>query len=215
MRHHKTDPGREWTDFCTQLFIINNTIMAPVKQKIVFSGVSCICVMKAGLCCWHHTAGPPSSPKTLTLCGSGPSVSFNHPNVEAARLTALHRRVMPLPRALINKHTTSLGVPQVVSVNTLNGASLSDGSKERPCGHCSSSLLQSVQISSSILSQSLIHHFSLTPLPTHLSSISGVPVLLYGPDRPRDSRPHPSLASPCWDKWVPVHPLWKMSLLDP
>lgn len=125
--------------------------------------------MEAVFCCWHHTAGPRSSAKTLTLCGSGPSVSFNHPNVEATRLTALHRRVMPLPRALINKHTTSLGVPQVVSVNTLNGASLSDGSKEQPHGHYLSSLLQSFQISSSILFHSLIHHFSLNPPTSHPS----------------------------------------------
>lgn len=118
--------------------------------------------MEAAFFRWHHTAGPPNSAKTLTLCGSGPSASFNHPNVEAMRLTALHRRVMPLPRALINKHTTSLGVPQVVSVNTLNSASLSDGSKEQSDGHRSSSL-QSFQISSSILSHSLIHHFSLNP----------------------------------------------------
>lgn len=129
----------------------------------------CICVMEAVFCRWHHTAGPPSSAKTLTLCGSGPSVSFNHPNVEATRLTALHRQVMPLPRALINKHTTSLGVPQVVSLNTLNGTSLSDGSKEQPYAHRSSSLLQSFQISSSILSHSLIHHFSLNPPTSHPS----------------------------------------------
>lgn len=165
---HKTDPSREWANLWAQLFIVNKTMMTPVKQKSVFYGVSCICV-ETVFCCWHHTAGPPSSAKILTLCGSGPSVSFNHTNVEATWLTALHRRVMPLPRALINKHTTSLEVPQVVSVNTLNGASFSDGSKEQPYSHRSSSLLQSFQLSSSILSHSLIHHFSLNPPTSHPS----------------------------------------------
>lgn len=165
---HKTDPGREWTDLWAQLFIINNTMMTPVKQKIVFCGTSCICVMETVFCRWQHTAGPQSCAKALTLCGSGPSVSFNHPNVEATRLTALHKRVMPLPRALINKRTTSLGIPQVVLVNTLNGASLSDGSKEQPYSHCLSSLLQSFQISY-ILSHSLTHHFSLNPPTSHPS----------------------------------------------
>lgn len=148
-------------------------------------------------CHWHHTAGPPSSAKTLTLCGSGPSVLFNHSNVEDARLTALHRRVMPLPRALINKHTTSLGVPQVVSVNTLNGASLSDGSKERPYGHRSPSLLQSVQ--------DLLHSLPLFDPPflsesPHLSSILVVPVLLYGldliPHSPSPAGTNRSLSTP-------------------
>lgn len=186
---HKTDPSREWTDLWAELFIINNTMMTPVKQRMVFCGVSCICVTEAVFCRWHQAAGPPSSAKTLTLCGSGPSVSFNHPNVEATRLTALHRRVMPLPRALINKHTTSLGVPQVVSVNTLNGASLSDGSKEQPHSHRSSSLPQSFQISS-ILSNSLIHHFSLNPPTSHPSR--GLPCCstVQTGQRPLDLIPH-------------------------
>lgn len=126
-------------------------------------------VMEAVFCRWQPTAGPPSSATAMTLCGSGASVSFNHLNAEATKPTALHRRVILLPRAVINKHTTSLGVPQVVSVNTLNETPLSDGSKEPPYGHCSFSLLQSFQISSSILSHSLILHFSLYPPTSHPS----------------------------------------------
>lgn len=172
--------------------------MAPLKQNMV-CGVSGSCVMKACFCCWHHTAGPPGSAQTLTLCGSGPSVFFNHPNVEAARLTALHRRVKPLPRTLINKHTTSQGVPQVVSVNPLNGASLSDGSKERPyvIAH---PLFSSLSRSPPPFSPTLWSTISLW-IPPPLIHLSGSPPALWStPDRPRNSRPHPSLAIPCWDK---------------
>lgn len=152
--------------------------MAPLKQNMVLRGVSGRCVMKACFCCWHHTAGPPSSAQTLTLCGSGPSVFFNHPNVEAARLTALHRRVKPLPRALINKHTTSQGVPRwSQSTHWMEHHSVMDQKDDRTW---------SLTLSSPVCPDLLLHSLALFDPPflsesPHLSSISVVPLLLYGP----------------------------------